>query len=278
MTKVYDRKLKEVIEIKYYGGNILDTIYKHKILTKIVTWKPLSTIYGSISDKNNSKKRIDKFIKENDIDMSLYEDKEYETFNDFFIRKKKKYNISKEGLISPVDGKLLAYKISNTNEVVVKDIKYTLKELFNNEDLEYYKDGYMLVYRLSIDNYHRFHYIDSGKRIKRIRLNGKLHTVSSSSDKYKIYKENEREYSILETDHLGKIIYMEVGALLVGKIINYDLDEFKRGEEKGYFLPGGSTVIIIVNNVKIDDDIIEYSNKGIETLVEVGEKVGDIIC
>jgi phosphatidylserine decarboxylase len=278
MTKVYDRKLKEVIEIKYYGGNILDTIYKHKILTKIVTWKPLSTIYGSISDKKNSKKRIDKFIKENDIDMSLYEDKEYETFNDFFIRKKKKYNISKEGLISPVDGKLLAYKISNTNEVVVKDIKYTLKELFNNEDLEYYKDGYMLVYRLSIDNYHRFHYIDSGKRIKRIRLNGKLHTVSSSSDKYKIYKENEREYSILETDHLGKIIYMEVGALLVGKIINYDLDEFKRGEEKGYFLPGGSTVIIIVNNVKIDDDIIEYSNKGIETLVEVGEKVGDIIC
>ncbi len=275
MTKVYDRKLKEVIEIKYYGGNILDTIYKHKILTKIVTWKPLSTIYGSISDKNNSKKRIDKFIKENDIDMSLYEDKEYETFNDFFIRKKKKYNISKEGLISPVDGKLLAYKISNTNEVVVKDIKYTLKELFNNEDLEYYKDGYMLVYRLSIDNYHRFHYIDSGKRIKRIRLNGKLHTVSSSSDKYKIYKENEREYSILKCNNLGNILYMEVGALLVGKIINYDLNKFKRGEEKGYFLPGGSTIIIIANNIKVDKDILKYSKLGIETIVHVGEKVGE---
>ena len=68
---------------------------------------------------------------------------------------------------------------------------------------------------------------------------------------------------------------MEVGALLIGKIINHDLDTFKRGEEKGYFLPGGSTVIIIANNIKVDKDILENSKNNIETLVEVGEKVGE---
>ena len=71
---------------------------------------------------------------------------------------------------------------------------------------------------------------------------------------------------------------MEVGALLVGKIINYDYDKFKKGEEKGYFLPGGSTIVIIANNIKPDKDILEYSNKGIETIVKVGEKVGEKIC
>ena len=71
---------------------------------------------------------------------------------------------------------------------------------------------------------------------------------------------------------------MEVGALLVGKIINYNLDTFNRGEEKGYFLPGGSTVIIIAKNIKVDSDILKYSKEGIETIVHVGEKVGEKKC
>ena len=94
----------------------------------------------------------------------------------------------------------------------------------------------------------------------------------------KIYKENEREYSILDTKHFGQIIYMEVGAMLIGKIINHDLDTFKRGDEKGYFLPGGSTVVVIANNIKVDKDILNNSKNNIETLVEVGEKVGEKLC
>ena len=66
--------------------------------------------------------------------------------------------------------------------------------------------------------------------------------------------------------------------LLVGKIINYDYDTFKRCEEKGYFLPGGSTIIIVANNINIDKDILKYSKKDIETIVSVGEKVGEKKC
>ena len=275
MTKVYNRKLKRIEEVKHFGGNKLEFIYKSKILTYILTSKFISKIYGLYNSSIFSTRKINKFIIDNNIDMSLYEDKKYNSFNDFFIRRKKIITFDKSNFISPVDGKLLVYRINKDSKFIIKNNEYSLEELFN-ESIDGLDNSYMFIYRLSLDNYHRFHYIDSGKRIKRVKINGKLHTVSSSSSNYKIYKENEREYSILETDHFDKIIYMEVGALLVGKIINYDLDTFNRGDEKGYFLPGGSTIIIISNKVKVDKDILKYSKLGIETIVSIGEKVGEV--
>ncbi len=272
MTEVYDRQLKKLVEVKHFGGGLLDRIYKYNFLTKILTSKTTSRLYGAWNQTKFSKKKIKRFIKENSINLKLFEKKEYHSFNDFFIRKYKKLNISNTGFISPCDGKLLVYKINNHLKVKIKGQEYSLKELIDNP--EEFKNGCVFVYRLSLDNYHRFHYIDDGVRLERILKKGRLHTVSSSSDNYKVYIENEREYSVLDTKHYGKIIYMEVGALLVGKIINHNLDTFKRGEEKGYFLPGGSTIIIIANNIKVDQDILEQSKKNIETIVHVGEKVG----
>ena len=273
MTKVYNRVTKKIEEVKHFGGPLLDKVYQAPFLTKIVTSKPISKIYGLYNNSKLSKKKINKFIKNNNIDMTKYKKEDYKSFNDFFIRKIKSIKYDKNGFISPCDSKLLVYKINKNLEIKVKNITYKINELID-EELDY-KNGYVFIYRLSLDDYHRFHYIDDGKRIKRKIIKGRLHTVSSSSNKYKIYKENEREYSILETKNYNKIIYMEVGALLVGKIINYDKDTFKRGEEKGYFLPGGSTIIIIANNIKVDKDIIENSKKNIETIVHVGERVGE---
>ena len=67
----------------------------------------------------------------------------------------------------------------------------------------------------------------------------------------------------------------EVGAMMVGKIINEKTSgKFKRGEEKGYFKFGGSTIILLVNNVSIDKDILENTNENIETVVKMGEVIG----
>jgi len=273
MTQVYNRNTKKIEDVKHFGGNTLDKIYQKPFLTKIITSKLISKLYGLYNSTRFSKRKIKKFIDDNHIDMNLYKKEDYQSFNEFFIRKLKKINITKKGFISPCNGKLLVYKITKDLEIKVKNITYKINELIE-EDLDY-KNGIVFIYRLALDDYHRFHYIDDGKRITRKKIKGKLHTVSSSSSNYKIYKENEREYSILDTKNYHRIIYMEVGALLVGKIINYDKEQFKRGEEKGYFLPGGSTIIIIANNIKVDKDIIENSKKGIETIVHVGEKVGE---
>ena len=70
---------------------------------------------------------------------------------------------------------------------------------------------------------------------------------------------------------------MEVGALLVGKIENRTVSgTVRRGQEKGNFAFGGSTVILLTQEGKVrpDKDILENSGKGIETKVKLGERVG----
>ncbi len=160
MTKVYDRKLKKIIDVKHFGGSKLDKIYKNKLLTRIITSKFISKIYGLYNSLGISKRKINKFVKENNIDLNIYEKKDYKSFNDFFIRKLKNINIE-DGFISPCNGKLLVYKINDKLKVNVKGIDYSIKELLNKNIN--YSNGYIFIYRLALDDYHRFHYIDDGK-------------------------------------------------------------------------------------------------------------------
>lgn len=299
MGLIYDRKNNKVIKDNQYGSNILNFLYNNsfgRILLKISITPLFSKIIGYFSNTKFSKGRIDKFVKENNIDLNEYEDVEYKSFNDFFIRKKKKENLKvnkeKNIFISPADSKLLIYKISKDLQIEIKNTKYTLEEILdinkiknikkensniNGIDLSEYNNGYVLVFRLSVDDYHRYCYIDNGRLLDTKYVRGKLHTVSSISNKEKIYSQNSRCISILETENFDKVIYIEVGAILVGKIVNYNLDVFKKGEEKGYFEQGGSTIVILVKNIlDIDDDILEMNDKLIETKVEYGEKIGKL--
>jgi phosphatidylserine decarboxylase len=230
-----------------------------------------------------SKKRIEPFIKDYNIDMSKYEEKEYISFDDFFTRKMKKEKINiaieKDVLISPCDGKLQVYAINEETQVEIKGVKYTINELVRDEEIsKNYKDGICLVYRLSVDDYHRYCYVDKGKTLSCKKINGKLHTVRPIANRYKVFRENQREYEILEYDKLGKTVHMEVGALQIGKINNYSLEEFNKGEEKGYFSYGASTIVLLIekDRVEIDEDIIRISKEDNEVKVYYGEKVGKI--
>ena len=136
------------------------------------------------------------------------------------------------------------------------------------------------MFRLSVDDYHRFHHIDDGNIILNKKINGLFHTVGPVAlKKYKVYSENQREYSIVEYDNFETVIYMEVGALMVGNIVNLDKQNFKRMDEKGYFNFGGSTVILIFKSgvIELDSDILENSKNGIETRVKLGESIGRCI-
>jgi phosphatidylserine decarboxylase len=88
---------------------------------------------------------------------------------------------------------------------------------------------------------------------------------------------NEREVSILETENFGKLAYVEVGATCVGKIKQtYRGKAFARGDEKGMFLFGGSTVIVIGEKGRwdIDPKILEFTSQGIETYLKMGMALG----
>ena len=83
----------------------------------------------------------------------------------------------------------------------------------------------------------------------------------------------------MNTNNFGKVIQIEIGAMLVGKIVNNYNKEFKKLEEKGFFDYGGSTIVQLFkkNVIKIDEEIIENSKNDIETRVEIGMKIGEKI-
>ena len=110
-------------------------------------------------------------------------------------------------------------------------------------------------------------------------IQGIFHTVNPiASDYYPIYKTNSRAYTVLHTKHFGDVVQMEVGAMMVGKITNLHKQSFKRGEEKGYFEFGGSTVVLFIKKdvVEIDEDILNHSKNEDEVRVLMGERIGTL--
>ena len=282
--KIYDRRKKEYIETQQYGQGKLEFLYGNafgRILLKLVISPFTSKIYGLYNSSPASKKKVKPFIEKYNISIDEFEKSEYNSFNEFFTRKRKPdfINIDKnaDSLISPADSKLLVYNITNDLRALIKGSTYTINELVSDKaDVSEFNGGLCLVFRLCMDDYHRYCFIDSGKLLNNIYIKGKLHTVSSISKDYKVYKENSRIVNILDTEHFGEVIQIEVGALLVGKIVDHHVTSFKKGDEKGYFEPGGSTIVLLLkkNTAEIDSDILQQSQNGIETIVKYGERIG----
>ena len=93
----------------------------------------------------------------------------------------------------------------------------------------------------------------------------------------KVFCENKREFCELSTKDKGDILIAPVGATMVGTIIETFTpnSSVKKGDEMGYFAFGGSTIVMLVNNLKIDADILENTKNRIETGVKMGEKIGE---
>ena len=249
-----------------------------RLILKVLTLRIISVIGGLFLNSKFSCFLINKTVKKNNIDITRYEDKMYKSYNDFFTRKIKKLKLD-EGFISPCDAKLSVYKIDKNSYFKIKGTMYSIEDLINEKLDKSYIGGYALIFRLEVTDYHRYIYVDSGRKSKNKYIKGILHTVRPIVLNYvNIYKRNSREYTILDTDNFGKIIEIEVGALLVGKINNHHEEyTFKRGEEKGNFEFGGSTIVLLIekNKVDIDKKIIENTKNDIETIVKIGTKIGE---
>ena len=182
---------------------------------------------------------------------------------------------------SPCDGLLSVWPISDDTVLPVKQSHYTLISLLRNQELAAeYKDGICLVFRLCVDNYHRYNYPVSGKKSSNVFIKGILHTVRPIAlETFPVFTENCREYTVIDSPEFGKIVQMEVGAMLVGKIVNHDGEaEVRRGNEKGYFVYGGSTIIMLIkkDRLTVRGDLLQNSQAGIESPVKMGEKIGEI--
>ena len=265
----------------------LSFLYKTRVgrtCLKVLVKPSVSKISGRFLNTKLSSKMIKGFVKKNNINLNDYESRKFSSYNDFFTRKiregKRNIDNDKKAFISPCDSKLSVYKIKDDSTFKIKDSYYTISDLIGgNEIYKEYTNGLCLIFRLCVDDYHRYCYIDNGTKSKNTFVKGELHTVQPIAlEKYNIYKRNSREYTILHTENFDDVVQIEVGALIVGKIVNFHEEHsFKKGEEKGMFEFGGSTIVLLVkeNIVDIDEEIIENTMRGLETIVKYGEKIGE---
>ncbi len=256
---------------------------------KIASLPIFSKLMRFFLDGRLSSAFVLRFAERNDIDIFDFENRKYYSFNDFFVRKikpgRRRVDRDKNVIIAPSDGKISAYRITNSSEFVVKNSVYTVGSLLRDSKLaERYNGGTAIIIRLSPDDYHRYCYCADGEKSRNRTINGVLHTVNPIANKYlPVYKENCREYCIIRTKNFGDIIQMEVGATLVGKITNvhpYGRRMVRKGEEKGYFEFGGSTIILLLEKGKAaaDEDLLINTREGFETKVLQGERIAYTAC
>ena len=201
-------------------------------------------------------------------------------------------------------------KASNPLPLEIKGNFYSIEKILKAPCPAFLKGGTLLVFRLSLPDYHRYIFPTRGKLLRTKKIKGRLDSVRKEAAHFKAFSENKREISLLELNGMGKILHVEVGAMLVGHIHNHvgckpSFDKvvechkekgiecckekgniqfggknplsycFTAGEEKGYFSLGGSTIVeLLSEKIVIDEDLFENTRKGLETKLEIGERIG----
>ncbi len=276
----------EIIVTNEKQNSLLKQLYGTawgRCLLKVLTLPAVSAAAGAYMDSPLSKPLIKPFISKNGIDTSQYIMRDFHSYNQFFTRRIKPgmrpVDFTPGHLISPCDSKLSVYPINENSIFRIKDSHYRVRDLLNNDFLaRRFEGGYCFIFRLEVDDYHRYCYIDSGTKTGNTFIKGELHTVNPIAlERYNIYKRNCREYTLLHTDNFGDVAQIEVGAMLVGRICNrHEACSFHRGEEKGRFEFGGSTVVLLFGRDSVipDPDLLRNTAGGFETVVKFGEKIG----
>lgn len=283
-----DRNSGELKTEKVPGEKWLVWLYNNPVgeasLWTIVKRKFVSSIYGNMMDNPASAEKIDSFVEDFGIDLSIAKKKQFNSFNDFFTRELKltarPIDTNSNVLISPADGKILAWTNISNADFIVKGYRFNIHSFLNRPEIsKNYVNGSLLIIRLAPNDYHRFHFPLSGSVSKTNIIDGDYYSVNPIAlhKKIEIFYLNKREYVVISNPIYGDVIMVEVGATMVGSIIQtYNKHEVIKGSEKGYFEFGGSTIILLFNQSKIliDEDLLINTTHGLETSVKMGERIG----
>ena len=285
----WDSRTESLQTEAVFGGDALRWLYgtrAGKLLSSSLLNRPwFSRLYGSWQDTPWSARKIEHFVREYGIAMDDYEPGPFRTFNEFFIRRfkpgRRPFTSDPQALPAFAEARYLSFdRLDPTERFPIKGIALNAAELLGSESqARPFAGGPAWIARLCPVDYHRYHYPDGGTTSSSYSLHGLLHSVSPIALRTKpdILITNERKVSILDTESLGRLAYVEVGAMSVGKIIqsHSELIAFKKGLEKGYFLFGGSTVILLAEpgKWKLDPAALDRSREGLETFFPLGAQI-----
>jgi phosphatidylserine decarboxylase len=291
-----DRASKQLCQEKVYGENHLRLLYGEDFIGRTIGKRlayalarlpSFSAFYGWLQNRPASAKKILPFIKTFDVDVSEFEKTHFTSFNDFFTRKLKPESRpiapGKNVAVIPADGRYYFYQnIKTADGFIVKGKKFSLAALLQDESLAAeYAEGSMAIARLCPTDYHRFHFPCDCKAGKTVLINGLLHSVNPAAIKknIEIFSENKRTLCILESPEFGKVLFLEIGATCVGSIHQtYKPDSFySKGDEKGYFSFGGSSLILLFppDTIRFDQDLLDATAKHTEIKCLMGQPMGE---
>lgn len=285
----FNRTTGQIETEAVYGEGFLRFSYENPLgalpLHALVKRAAFSRGYGRRMDAPASRAKIAPFLQTYGVDTAEFADApdSFRTFNEFFYRKLKPQArpicTSENEIAFPADGRhLVLPDIAACDDFFIKGVRFDLAALLNDaETAKRYEHGSMLISRLCPVDYHRFHFPFSGTPGPARRINGPLYSVNPIALRKRpsILWENKREITVLRTPNLGDVLLLEIGATCVGSIVQTFPAgaSIAKGDEKGYFLFGGSSTITLFEpgKIRFADDLIEHSKAGREVYARMGD-------
>ncbi|RKP22924.1 phosphatidylserine decarboxylase-domain-containing protein, partial [Syncephalis pseudoplumigaleata] len=291
---VLDRATGQLIEEKMptYIRMGIRMLYQSIGSKTTVESKSIRNLFASLSIKQGKKftnpasvRDIAPFIEFHQLSVDEIADPldSFANFNEFFYRKLKPgaRPIAGRGdpcvAVSPADARILCFPtVTQATQLWIKGDLFTLPRLLDDPELAAsYEGGSLCIFRLAPQDYHRFHIPVDGVFSEPKPIDGAYYTVNpmairSSLD---VYGENKRVVSILNSEKFGRVVYVCIGAMLVGSVVltSEPGKPYVHGDEHGYFAFGGSTIVMLFepNRIQLDADLLENASKPLETLVSV---------
>ncbi len=260
----FNRYTQQLEQEAVYGESWLRWLYGSFIgkccLETFVKRAFFARWYAKKMHSPKSRSLIAPFVKKYSIRMEDYEKSidEYTSFNDFFCREltknpafSRKIDPDPRTIVFPADARHTAFQsISENFPFFIKGQLFDLRALLQNDSLvDKFRNGTLICSRLCPTDYHRFHFPMSGIPSSPIYIPGPLYSVNpiALSSRLKSLWENKRTLTLLETDTMGTIAIIEIGATFIGSICQTFTPNspIRRGDEKGFFSFGGSTLITL---------------------------------
>lgn len=282
---------------RVYGAAALKLVYGDGFLSKffgvplmhLFAKNPIfSALYGYLQRLPASKRKIRPFIETFHIDPSefLKPIDAFRSFDDFFTRELKSEArpivADERTAILPADARYLFYQnISKVDGFIVKGEKFNLTTLLENENLaRNYQHGAMVMARLCPTDYHRYHFPVDCIPSRTKFINGWLYSVNPAAIRkdIHIFTKNKRAICELNTDHFGKVLFIEIGATNVGSIHQTYTPNVHcpKGREKGFFSFGASSLILLFEpgRISFDPDLLAATQHGMEIKCLMGQSLG----
>jgi len=237
-------------------------------------------VYGEFLDTPASVVYLDEFIARPNYKMEDYfvGPSGWLTFNQFFAREVRPgkrpvaepYN--DKVIVAPADAVYMGqWPIDENSSITAKGLEWRIDELLGDSPYaDAFKGGTYTHSFLYIDDYHRYHVPVAGT-VREVRnISGKVYMDVSRNadgdldvvdgDTYQFSQ--ERGLIVIESPEVGLVAVLPIGMSYVSSV-NLSArvgDALRKGDEFGYFLFGGSDIVMV------------FQDKGIVLDAEAGSK------